>query len=231
MSLPVIISIPHAGLKIPQLARPYTNLKPIDIMDDSDEGALDIFNIESEVKSVITTDIARAIVDVNRAICDRSVDGVVKTVTIYNIPVYHHFPPVNIVEKLIDKYYIPYHKRLSESAKQEDRIIGFDCHTMAARNPPIMGANMKERPYICLSDGNGITLPKGWMSILSDCFSKSFGFQVSINNPFQGGFIAQNHSHEMPWVQVELSRKSFYSIEEKHIMFLKAVVHFCQCVR
>jgi formiminoglutamase len=63
MTLPLIISVPHAGLAVPQETRDYCALTPEQILADSDEGAAEIYDLKSEVAVHITTDIARAVVD------------------------------------------------------------------------------------------------------------------------------------------------------------------------
>ena len=71
MPLPILLSVPHAGLRIPGEAKPYCILSPQQIANDGDEGAADIYDLSNEVASFITTGVARAIVDVNRAGDDR----------------------------------------------------------------------------------------------------------------------------------------------------------------
>ena len=133
MKLPLIISVPHAGLTVPQEARDYCVLSPEQILADSDEGAAEIYDLESEVAMYITTDIARAVVDMNRTEDDRGRDGIVKTHTCYNARVYRQSVPEDVVEVLLERYYRPYHQRLSESAA--DVKFGVDCHNMAAVGP------------------------------------------------------------------------------------------------
>ena len=107
MTLPLLISVPHAGLRVPPEARPYCSLTPEEIARDGDEGAAEIYTIENEVECYVTTDVARAIVDLNRAEDDRRKDGVVKTHTCWEVPVYEPFPPEEVVRTLLAQYYRP----------------------------------------------------------------------------------------------------------------------------
>ena len=75
MTLPLLISVPHAGLRVPPEAERFCKLTETEIAKDGDEGAAEIYTIESEVECYVTTDIARAIVDLNRAEDDRRKDG------------------------------------------------------------------------------------------------------------------------------------------------------------
>ena len=221
MKLPLLLSVPHVGLRVPPEAEPYCVLTPQEIVEDGDEGAAAIYTLQEEVDAFITTDIARAIVDVNRAEDDRRPDGVVKTHTCWNVPVYDPFPPDEVIGALLDRYHRPYHERLRERASGELRLA-IDCHTMAAKGPPIGPGAGQERPWVCLSNADG-TCPHEWMGTLRDCFERQFDGAVTINDPFRGGYITRTHAAEMPWMQLELSRAPFLSDTEKRARLLRAL--------
>jgi formiminoglutamase len=227
MTLPLIISVPHAGLTVPQEVSDYCVLSPEQTLADSDEGAAEIYDLKSEVTAHVTTDVARAVVDMNRAEDDRSRDGVIKTHTCYNARIYRKPVPEDVVEILLERYYRPYHQRLSESAA--DAKFGVDCHTMAAVGPPSATDSDCERPKICLSNAHG-TCPQDWFEKLVHCFKESFDSEVSVNHPFKGGYIIRSHSSELPWFQVEFSRAPFLQAGEKRERVLQALKHFCRMV-
>ena len=227
MRLPLIISVPHAGLSVPQEVKDYCALSPEQILADSDEGASEIYDFKTEVADFVTTDIARAIVDMNRAENDRSRDGIIKTHTSYDVQVYRQSIPDDVVEMLLERHYRPYHQRISESS--EDVKFGVDCHTMAAIGPPSARDSGSERPNICLSNAYS-TCPQDWFEKITHCFEESFNSEVSVDNPFKGGYIVRSHSSELPWVQVELSRAPFLPIAKKRECVLKALTIFCRMV-
>ncbi|MHC4584031.1 MAG: N-formylglutamate amidohydrolase [Planctomycetota bacterium] len=227
MTLPLIISVPHAGLAVPQETRDYCALTPEQILADSDEGAAEIYDLKSEVAVHITTDIARAVVDLNRAEDDRGRDGIFKTHTCYNARVYREPVPEDVVEILLERYYRPYHQRLSEYAA--DAKFGIDCHTMAAVGPPCSKDSERERPNICLSNAHG-TCPQDWFEKLAQCFKESFDSEISVNHPFKGGYIIRSHSSELPWIQVEFSRAPFLQTGEKRERVLGALTLFSRMV-
>lgn len=225
MILPLLISVPHAGLKVPPEVKGLCTLTERQIVEDGDEGAAEIYSIQEEVVSFVTTDVARAIVDLNRAEDDRRADGVVKTHTVWEVPVYRQPLSEELMDILLTKYYRPYHRHLSILAKNVK--LGADCHTMAAVGPPVASDAGKQRPLICLSNGEG-TCPEYWLNRLTECLENSFQVKVSINSPFKGGHIIRSHAHEIPWVQVELSRAPFLSIAQKRSCVLKALTEWCQ---
>jgi N-formylglutamate amidohydrolase len=217
--------VPHAGLTVPPEAQPYCALTTGEIIQDGDEGAAEIYALESQVAAFVTTEIARAIVDMNREESDRRADGVVKTHTCWNVPVYHEFPPDDAIEALLARYYRPYHERLTAAARQ-NVVLGVDCHTMAAKGPPIGPRAGIERPRICLSNADG-TCPQAWMKSLAGCFERSFECSISVNDPFKGGYLIRSHAGELPWVQLELSRAPFLTSEEKRERVLAALGDWC----
>lgn len=207
MPLPLLLSLPHAGLKVPPSVRDLCRLDADQIAQDGDVDASEIYAIEADVACFVTTDIARAIVDLNRAIDDRSKDGVVKTHTCWDVPVYSTFPSEELIAALLAAHYDPYHRRLTRLAGAGLRL-GIDCHTMAATGPPVGPDPGAARPHVCLSNGDG-TCPEAWLDDLRRCFEDEFGAHVAVNRPFTGGYIVRSHAAEMPWVQLELSRAPF----------------------
>lgn len=226
MKLPLLVSVSHAGLRIPQEAVSYNVLDDEAVRRDGDEGAAAIYSVGELVSSFVTTDIARAIVDVNRREQDLSDDGAIKRCTIYGITVYSTYPPQEVIQNLIRKYHRPYHDALSRSARFKNIKLGLDCHTMAQYPPPISPDDTKERPHICLSDLGGRSCPADYTRNMARCLEEAFGFRISINDPFRGGYILKRHHHEIPWLQLELSRAAFLSIDEKRRRFIETLRNF-----
>jgi formiminoglutamase len=226
MPLPILLSVPHSGLRVPDDARPYCILSPEQIAKDGDEGVAKIYDLANEVAAFVDTNVARAIVDLNRAEDDRRADGVVKTHTCWNELVYDPFPPEDVVVRLLDRYYHPYHARL-ENEFTADIRLGIDCHTMAAVGPPIGPGPGQRRPTVCLGDAHGETLPAGWTQRLAECFHESFDTDVTVNQPFSGGYITRTHGRKRPWIQLELTRDEMMSHREKREAVLRALTSFC----
>jgi formiminoglutamase len=223
--LPVLLSVPHAGLAVPDEVRSYCVLTPEQIAEDGDEGAREIYGLEIEVEAFVTTDVARAIVDLNRAEDDRRPDGVVKTHTCFNVQVYGRFPPDEVIETLLERYYRTYHARLRELASGDVRL-GVDCHTMLAVGPPIGPGPGEERPAVCLGNADE-TCPEEWLQVFGRALERAFEKPVMINEPFKGGYITRTHAAELPWVQLELSRAPFLSLYEKRGRVLDALRELC----
>jgi formiminoglutamase len=221
VTLPIALSVPHAGLEVPADVAALCALTPAEIAQDGDEGAAEVYALSAEVAAFATTGVARAIVDLNRAEDDRRKDGVVKTHTCWDVPVYRVFPSSDQIEGLLAAHHRPYHARLTAMAALGARLA-VDCHTMAAVGPPVAPDPGAHRPWVCLSHANG-TCPAAWMAALVRCFEAEFGPNVRVNDPFQGGYITRTHAAEMPWVQLELSRAPFAPDAEKRRRVLAAL--------
>ncbi len=220
--LPFLVSVPHAGKRIPDEVADIYILSQEEMLKDGDEGAEEIYAIKEHVAAFQTTDIARAIVDLNRAEDDFRPDGVIKTQTCWNVPIYSEFPSPESIEILLDKYYRPYHNELRQLAKKQV-IVGLDCHTMSEFGPPVGPDPEKERPLLCLSNGDG-TCPDEWLQKLSHCLTNEFmGERVTLNDPFKGGFIVRSHAAELPWLQIEFSRTARIANNYKREGFLRAL--------
>ena len=226
IKLPILLSVPHAGLRIPPEVEDICILSRKDVLDDGDVGAADIYYpLKNEVEAFVTTDIGRAIVDLNRAEDDFRKDGVIKTHTCWDIPVYKTAPGKLLVKELLNKYYHPYHNQVTRLIR--DVRVGIDAHTMAAFGPPVGPDSGKERPPVCISNA-GFTCPKSWLESLGACLEDHLDLPVSLNAPFQGGYIVRSHSSEIPWIQLEYSRAPFLSNAQKTEVLLRALSDWCR---
>jgi formiminoglutamase len=226
MTLPLLISVPHGGLRVPPEVRDLSLLTEQEIAEDGDEGAAVIYDIANSVSRFVTTDIGRPFVDMNRAPDDIRLDGVVKTHTCWNVPIYRKPLSPDRIAALLARYHRPYHDRLTGGAKGGVRL-GVDCHTMAAHAPPIDPRPGEPRPRACLSNGDG-TCPEGWYRSLAACLEDALETTVALNRPFRGGFIIRAHAAELPWVQLELSREPFLEAAAKRERVVAALERWCR---
>jgi N-formylglutamate deformylase len=217
---PVVISIPHGGTATPPELADRVCLTARDQFDDSDPHTVDIYDVGADVRRVVKAEVARAFVDLNRAPDDRppaNPDGVVKSMTCFERPIYHpgREPDGRTVDRLLDRYYHPYHRALDDAARDPAMVLGLDCHSMLAAPPPIAPDHTAPRPLFCLSNGNGTTCPPTLLaqlaSVLANAFECDRG-EIALNRPFTGGYITRRHGNRpLPWIQVEVNRSLYLS--------------------
>jgi N-formylglutamate deformylase len=228
VTLPLLLSVPHAGLVIPPEVSDICVLDEDAVIKDGDEGAAEIYlPLKNKVKALVTTDVARAIVDMNRAENDRRKDGVVKTHTCWDVPIYSEPLSDILMETLLEQYYRPYHQDLVRLA--DNVVAGIDCHTMAAVGPPVGPDPGLERPAACLSNADG-TCPLWWLESLSEIMELKMKASVAINAPFRGGHIIRRHARKIPWLQVELSRSPFLDPMEKSVLIFESLQEWLHCL-
>lgn len=217
--MPILLSIPHGGKKTPPELDGHLCITEKDLFDDSDPFVVEIYDLGEKVQRVISAEIARAFVDLNRSLDDippTNPDGLIKSCTCYQKPIYikGKEPDEKLREKLIHLYYQPYHKSIQKSIHDLDLQLCLDCHSMATNAPNISpdGQN-KKRPMFCLSNQNGTTSSNEIIELLADCISESFSIdrkQISINDPFLGGYITKTYGNNpIPWIQIEMNRDMY----------------------
>lgn len=228
INLPLLISVPHGGYTIPHELLDRTNLTFEDIFPDSDPCSQRIYSFQDEVLYFHQSDIARAVVDLNRAPDDlppQNPDGVIKSHTILNTKVYHegYQPGPSLRRELLKKYFYPYHLDIRKNSNDPSLLCGLDCHTMLQFPPKISAGDPHERPFICLSnngDVNGegdedeLTCSPELLNLLADCLRLEFPDEaenIILNAPFKGGYICRYQSSTLPWIQIELNRKAYLS--------------------
>ena len=216
--LPFLISIPHGGTTIPKELESKVCLSPHKLLADGDPYTGEIFDMGIEVVSQLQFDVARALIDVNRAPDDlpsRNSDGVLKTVSIFNNPVYHNgqVPEDSEIYFLLAKYYEPYHAAIREALTNPSILFAFDCHSMESIGPPVARDAGSKRPLFCLGNNHGKACSEEQTQQLANCICTSFGLprkEVTINEPFSGGYITQKYGMKtVPWIQVEMNRSLY----------------------
>jgi formiminoglutamase len=172
------------------------------------------------VAGVVTTDIGRAFVDVNRAPDDvppGNPDGVVKTHTCYRRVIYKVGlePDRALVDILMERYYEPYHRQIHLALGDANSgiLLGLDCHTMSEVGPDVAPDPGQQRPLLCLGNGHGKSCSQETVDRLAECFVKVFDWEpskVTQNRPFAGGYITRHYGERsVPWIQIEMNESLY----------------------
>ncbi|MFW6290117.1 MAG: N-formylglutamate amidohydrolase [Mariniphaga sp.] len=212
---PLLISIPHGGIKIPPEVEGKLKLGVNDLIEDSDAFTRQIYNIDDTARKIICADVLRAIVDPNRPPDDlppANPDGVVKSHTCYNKKIYQDgwHKDAHLIDQLLTTYYDAYHQRIQKEIQRDDIRIAFDCHSMASEAPDIAPDPGKKRPVINLGNNHGKACDNKTTGKLAVAFMEVFRLgekHVTINEPFAGGFITRRYGNQpIPWIQIEMNR-------------------------
>ncbi|WP_235848860.1 N-formylglutamate amidohydrolase [Litchfieldia alkalitelluris] len=232
--LPIVISVPHGGLMVPQPLRKKCLVTNHDILMDSDTWSQHLYHYKDDVEKYIFTNIARIVVDMNRDKQDTppgNPDGVVKMLTVSGKQVWNSTNgrlTQSETNQLFLKYYDRYHYKLGAAAIDPKVVLGIDCHTMLDVGPATKSAHWEKRPMFCISNGGSrtghflgglqVTAPAELLQKLKILIESTFSHistdglpLVEINNPFKGGYITRFHGTRgrIPWIQIEINRKMY----------------------
>lgn len=229
---PILVSIPHGGWKVADEIKQIWALSRKDAFHDGDPITGKIYDFSDRVEFQLVMEYYRSVIDLNRRPDDsapENPDGVIKSHTCWNVPVYKpdSLPDDALKLLLLNKYYFPYHKQLEELINKPGLKLAIDCHSMAAQSPPIETDAGAVRPLICLGnlgDKNGeiepvfnrVTCDPELIRFMADEFSMVFQHEdleveppaiTTINVPFNGGNITRRYGGMgVPLVQIEMSR-------------------------
>lgn len=219
---PVLLSIPHGGLEVPEELEGRLAVSDSDVLYDGDSFAAQIYDLGGKARHTIKARVARAFVDVNRSLRrlpPAHPDGLLKSLTCQGKPVYANGsePDEGLARALIARYYHPYHREIQRSVRELDLQLCLDCHTMLPAAPGMAPDRRgSERPAFCLSNVDGRTCSAEMIELLASCISESYGVgrdRVWLNSPFSGGHITRTYGgNPVPWIQVEMNR-SLYMAE------------------
>jgi N-formylglutamate deformylase len=166
--LPIIQSIPHAGLATPPVVRDQLAIDETALYNECDLWADQLYDYAHPdlreltpdryapgVLASVTMPIARALVDVNRAPDDLdNPDGPVKTQTSYGAAIYQT-PLADATRRaLLADYWQPFHDQLAAALDQfaDQAVLFLDCHNMAQRGPAAYQFAGAARPLVCLAN-------------------------------------------------------------------------------
>jgi N-formylglutamate amidohydrolase len=216
--LPFALSIPHGGVETPREFQEWAVATPADQVEDIDHLTREIFGVpDGLVAAQIHFEVARTFVDLNRrpdAWGPLHPDGVVKSLTHTDRPVFSRFPDAEVVEGVLKRLFHPYHQTLARLVADPGVLLLLDCHSMApyglSLSPDRPG---QRRPLINLGHRGGASAPlplvQALREIMAEVYEISLG-EIAIDHPFNGGYITSTHcSSTCHAIQIEFNR-AFY---------------------
>lgn len=241
---PILVSIPHAGIQVPEEVKEDVILRPKELQRYADLYTDVIYAIDNV--SIVTNDISRVIVDVNRAPDDISTEykeaaeGVIVHTTWDGKPVYSRTPSTAQVEKMIHRYHDSYHEKIDACIPNVQFL--FDCHSYLPVGPKMKADSGVKRPDINLGNVNFTSCSREHTIFARDFFL-TLGYSVNVNFPYSGKYILGHHCHRrrmppflVPGMQIELNQGLYVDsdtfipipgrIEEFHTLFEKFVNAF-----
>lgn len=226
-ALPILLTIPHAGLQVPPEVAGRLAIDATTIYNECDLWAEQLFDFSDRALATITSPVARVLVDVNRPPGDwDNFDGAIKTRTSYGDEIYQ--PPLTLAERqaLQARDWQPFQQQLEAAitAHAAQVKLFIDCHNMAQHGPAAYGDAGRPRPLLCLGNfgntkGNGVagrpapTIAPNLLRAAADAATRLFGDLdllepddspapvVALNRPFPGGYILRQAASRLAEVK------------------------------
>ena len=233
MRLPFVISVPHGSFQIPEDIRSSMALTQREIQESADLGTREVFT-QLPVVAALWSRWSRLVVDLNRDPQQRDPKGVVPEVDYYGRSIYREgcYPRKEEVESRLKKYYWPYHRRLKEAIERPEIRVLLDCHSLTGIGPQGAPDPSKSRKDIVLGNNGNlkgevdpsrghITCPAQTLKMMSTVFDQ-FGFSVSMNQPYAGGFITTHYGPKLietgkMAVQIEINQDLYLQSKTLHL--------------
>jgi N-formylglutamate amidohydrolase len=141
--------------------------------------------------------------------------GLIKTKSRYGEAFQERKLTVSEIEGRLDRWYRPYHaelKRLVDALHGRFGVLRqISCHCMSAVGAPTHPDAGKPRADFCVSDLKGKTASRDAMALVTDTL-KSYGYSVSVNEPYVGNELIGRHgdpARAVDSIQVEVNKKLF----------------------
>jgi N-formylglutamate amidohydrolase len=217
-----LISIPHSGLIIPNEFKEYLIDDEKILNTDNDykvNELIDVKQLNNNGIDVIVYNINRVCIDLNRDIQNCFLFW--KTNTLNQQLVIKE--AYNIKNDLVFKYYLSYFNMIKEIySKINYKTFIIDLHSMPSKTTDYHLKNNKNqsinRPDFCLSDLNGISCDKNFITNINKNFIEN-NYNSKINDPYFGGYLTKFfHEHfNVDNIQIEINRKLYMNEDNKQL--------------
>jgi N-formylglutamate amidohydrolase len=199
---PILISVPHAGLRLPKGFIDRVSHPDILKLEDTDWGVANLLSFVPELGIPLQAALySRYVVDLNRPLpteeplypgSDR-IAGLIPLHTFDKQAIYREgcAPDEQEISERIREYYVPYYQGIEDHLGRAHQYFGgsllLDFHSIR----PVVKA-IRDEPFAHFNFSNrgGLTCPDQWLMKLGSLV-ESHGYSYSINDPFLGGNLTR----------------------------------------
>ena len=214
---PILVSIPHASLHIPEELENLLAVAEFDLRTHSDLYTEKIYNIPGVHK--IEASAARLLVDPNRFCESQAIDNLIQTGIMSDITptgeeVYKDRPDEETIMLMLDKHYFPYHRKMEDIVEENDIKFIIDGHSMWSVGPSALKDAGITRSEFILGNRDYATCSNEQTLFIKE-YLENLGYQVAINDPYKGKKIMKHHCEDgtTPGIQIEINRKLYLNEE------------------
>ena len=214
---PLIVSIPHVGLNIPDDLKADMTDAALSLTD-TDWYVDRLYNfLEDMDVSVIAANYSRYVVDLNRGVDGVSlypgqkVTELCPSTTFNDEPLYREGKGPDEAQR-IATYWQPYHQKIQSELERLKEKHGFarlwDAHSIRSHVPELFEGRLSD---LNLGTGNGISASHA-LSEKLDRIIQASGYTTALNGRFKGGYITRHYGdpkNNIDAVQLEISQVTY----------------------
>ncbi len=219
---PILIEVPHAGLTVPDEVRDQFVVVD-EAWRDADLYVDELYALApSRGASMLTTNVARRVVDLNRSAGDIGADavpthpdarlghprGVVWRTTTDGRVLLATELTVEQFQARIDAYHRPYHDALVSEVARIKEAFGYTI-VIAAHSMPSCGRGSDRKRADVVPGTRGRSSADGVFIDAIDSYFRAAGLSVAHDDPYRGGFTTGHYGRpddDIHVVQIELNR-------------------------
>ena len=219
--VPILVSVPHAGIYIPDEIKNRMDPHVLANCTDADWliDHLYDFVTESGITVIVATH-HRWVVDLNRdpqgqALYNdgRLITGLVPLTNFRREQIYRDEPPDEAeIKRRIEKYFRPYHDKirelLSDLKQQFGQVLLWDAHSINQRVGALYSGPF---PDLILGTADGESCSSEIIAEVWDTLRKS-SYSTALNRPFSGGYITRHfgmQSKNQFALQLEMTKVNY----------------------
>ncbi|HEX2493912.1 MAG TPA: N-formylglutamate deformylase [Steroidobacter sp.] len=220
-SIPLLISIPHAGTHVPEeIASRFTSAARI--LPDTDWWVRELYETAREFgASILAANYSRYVADLNRSPDSMSLYAThrttplcaTETFTGESIYVRGGEPDAAEIAARVERYWRPYHTQLATELEwmHSEHGVGllWDAHSIASEIPALFTGILPEFNFGTRDDAS---CPREIAQKLSDIVTTDGKFGAVLNGRFRGGYITGHYGRPLEQryaVQLELARRAY----------------------
>jgi len=226
--VPIVISVPHCGLEIPdELKEDYVDSQ-LKSLDDADWFVHDLYDFASEMGiTIIYAKYHLWLIDLNRDVKSvplyndgRLITGLCSTTDFFGNPIYKNgkVPNQKEVDRRLTTYFWPYYAKieslLDERKAEFGEVLLWDAHSIRERVPTIQKDPF---PDMILGNDNQSTASNNLIDAAFNQLCEG-EYQINHNMPFKGGHITRYFGkpvNNINALQLEMNKVLYMDDSEK----------------
>jgi formiminoglutamase len=215
----LIVSIPHAGTEIPELFQPALRSLWL-ARKDADWWLHELYDFSAAFDAtIISTDISRTIIDVNRDPSGVSLYPGQATTDLCPVTsfdgedLYHAGMEPDGIAHRRTSYFEPYHTAIVEEISRlkslHESIVLYDCHSIRSNIPRLFEGML---PNLNIGTNDGKSCKPVLTERLAGICAAATPFTHVVNGRFKGGYITRHHgdpANGVHAIQMELACRGY----------------------